>query len=64
MNIKCVDDEFDKLYDEMVDQFKNISKQKVEEYIIEFKNDDTIDIKLKTNLLSIYLYMYKNLLQN
>ena len=62
MNSNYVDDEFDKLYDEMVDRFKNISKQKVEEYIVEFKNNDTIDIKLKVNLLSIYLYVYRNLL--
>ncbi len=56
---KYINNEFLVIYNEISEQFKTMEKQKCKELIICIKRNDSIDRKLKNNLLKMYLHIYK-----
>lgn len=58
---KNVDIKFMEVYNKIEVQLRNMNKQSVKEYILDIKRDNTIDIRLKNNLLKIYLFLYKKI---
>lgn len=58
---KNVDIKFMEVYNKIEVQLRNMNKQSAKEYILDIKRDNTIDIRLKNNLLKIYLFLYKKI---
>ncbi len=56
--------EFDMLFQEIVNMFTKMHNIECQNYIINIKNDDSIDNNLKKNLLSFYLCAYKTVIKN
>lgn len=60
----ATDLEFDMLFQETVNKFSEMNCFECQNYIMNIKNDNSIDEKLKKNILSFYLCAYKTVIKN
>lgn len=51
--------EFDMIFQETVNKFAKMTDYECKDYILNIKNDEGINKKLKTNLIAFYLNAYK-----
>ncbi len=56
--------EFDALFQETVNKFSKMNYFECQDYIMNIKNDKSIDEKLKKNLLAFYICAYKVVVKN
>lgn len=52
------------LFQETVNKFSEMNYFECQNYIMSIKNDNSIDVKLKKNILAFYVCAYKTVIKN